>query len=87
MDGPKPGWKTTEFWGKLAVQVMTLWGAVQGFVPPKYAVIVSAGLEGVYNLGRVVVKAINDIQAAKTETSTVTTTAPTTTITTPGGTK
>jgi len=25
-NGVKPGWKTTEFWGKIAMQVFTIWG-------------------------------------------------------------
>lgn len=79
-----PGWKTTEFYLHLATQIGTLWGAVQGFIPPKYAVLVSIVGASVYNIGRIVAKAVADIQTAKKESTTVTTTAPVTTVTTPG---
>lgn len=65
MDGVKPGWKTTEFWGKIAVQVMSIWGMAKGFVPPQYAIIGTVGLEALYNIGRIVVKAVADANAAK----------------------
>lgn len=77
MDGVKPGWKTTEFWGKIAVQAMTLFAAVKGFLPPQYAALGTIGLEAIYNIGRTVVKAINDskqVTAANTTTVAVTTT-------------
>lgn len=81
----KSGWKTSEFWGKVATQAATLWAAVGGFVPPKIAIIVVAVAEGVYTIARTVLKMNETIQAAKvnTPTTTVTTTAPTTTVTTP----
>lgn len=79
----KPGWKTTEFWGKLGVQVMTLWGAVSGFVPPKYAVVISASLEAIYQITRTVSKGVADIKTAQAGSTVVTTTAPVTTVTTP----
>lgn len=62
----KPGWQTTEFWGKVGVQVMTLWGAVSGFIPPKYALVIGTSLEAVYAVCRTVSKAVADVQAAKT---------------------
>src|SRR5882724_1638654 len=65
MNGTKPGWKTTEFWGKVGVQVMTLWGAVSGFVPPKWAIVISTGLEATYAICRTTAKAVSDVQAAK----------------------
>jgi hypothetical protein len=61
----KPGWKTTEFWMNAAAQVATLWGAVQGFVPPKVAVIVSISGAAVYTIARTVLKAVSDIQTAR----------------------
>lgn len=78
-----PGWKTTEFYLHLATQIGTLWGAVQGFIPPKYAVLVSIIGASVYNIGRIVAKAVADVQATKATTTTVTTTEPVTTVTTP----
>lgn len=78
-----PGYKTTEFYFHLASQIGVLWGAVSGFIPPKYAAIISIVGLSIYNVGRVVSKAIADFQAAKATSSTVTTTQPVTTITTP----
>lgn len=78
-----PGYKTTEFWLHLASQAAILWGAVQGFVPPKYAALISVVGISIYNIGRVVAKAVADFQTAKKGLATVTTTAPVTTVTTP----
>ena len=61
----KPGWKTTEFWSHVATQLAVLWGAVQGFVPPKVAAIVSVAGTAVYVVARTIAKAVSDIQAAK----------------------
>lgn len=52
----KPGWKTTEFWGKVAVQVFGVVGAIKGFLPVNLATLIVAGLEGVYSIARAVVK-------------------------------
>ncbi len=79
----KSGWKTSEFWGKVAVQATTLWAAVGGFVPPKYAVIVVAVAEGIYTIARTVLKMNETIQASKAMQTTVTTNQPVTTVTTP----
>lgn len=78
-----PGWKTSEFWLNLAGQAAILWGAVKGFVPPQYAAIVSVVGAAIYTIARTVSKAVTDVQAAKASTSTVTTTQPVTTVTTP----
>ena len=53
----KPGWKTTEFWGKVALQVFAIYGTVSGFLPPDKAMAGMAILEGVYMIARVIVKA------------------------------
>lgn len=79
----KSGWKTSEFWGKVAMQAATIWAAVGGFVPPKYAAIIVVVAEGIYTIARTVLKIYQTIQAAKQDTTTVTTTAPVTTVTTP----
>lgn len=79
----KDGWKTSEFWGKVALQAGALWAAVGGFVPPKYAVIVVAVAEGIYAAIRGAIKITQLVQAAKQDSTTVTTTAPVTTVTTP----
>lgn len=65
MNGPTPGWKTTEFWMNLASQAAVLWGTVNHFVPPMYAAIISIGGSALYAVARTVVKAVNDISAAK----------------------
>lgn len=79
----KTGWKTSEFWGKVALQAGTTWAAVGGFVPPKYAAIVVASAEIIYGGIRGVLKMVQLVQAAKSDSTTVTTTAPVTTVTTP----
>ncbi len=61
----KSGWKTTEFWMDAATKAAVLWGAVQGFIPPKWAAIIAAAGTAVYGIGRVVSKAVSDIQAAR----------------------
>jgi len=55
-NGVKPGWKTTEFWGKVAMQLFTIWGMAKGLVTPDKAVFVTTLLEGVYALARAIVK-------------------------------
>lgn len=79
----QPGWKTSEFWLHLASQVGVLWGAVQGFIPPQYAAIISISGIAIYTIARTVAKAVSDVQSAKASSSTVTTTQPVTTVTTP----
>lgn len=79
----KSGWKTTEFWGKIAAQAVTIWGAVGGFVPPKYAAIVVVAAEGIYTIARTALKVYQTVQAAKSTQTTVMTTEPVTTVTTP----
>lgn len=79
----KPGWKTTEFWMNLAAQAGVLWAAVQGFVPPKIAAIVTVAGTAIYTIARTISKAVSDIQYAKQDQTTVTTTQPVTTVTTP----
>lgn len=78
-----PGWKTSEFWFHLASQAGILWGAVQGFIPPQYAAMISVGGIAIYTIARTIAKAVSDIQTAKAMSSTVTTTQPVTTVTTP----
>lgn len=79
----KAGWKTSEWWLNLATQAGVLWAAVQGFVPPKVAAIVSVAGAAIYTVARTIAKAVADIQAAKAASTTVTTTAPVTTVTNP----
>ena len=79
MQGTTPGWKTTEFWLNVATQIGTLWGAVAGFIPPKYAAMISTVGIAVYTVARTILKATTDIKAVAepgtaTATATVTTT-------------
>jgi len=83
MNGTKPGYKTTEFWLQVALQIGNLWGAVSGFVPAKYSVIIATIGAAVYNIGQIVLKTVTTVQQAKSESTTVTTSEPVTTITTP----
>lgn len=79
----KSGWKTSEFWGKVAAQATVIWAAIGGFIPPKYAAIIVVAGEGVYTIGRTILKIVQTIQTAKSNQTTVTTTEPITTVTTP----
>lgn len=83
MNGTKPGWKTTEFWMNVASQAGILWSAVAGFVPPKWAGIISTSGVALYTIARTVGKAIADVQATRAQQTTVATTQPATVITTP----
>lgn len=56
MGGTKPGWKTTEFWLTVANQIAIIWGSVQGYVPPKYAVIGTAVGTCIYTVLRTLAK-------------------------------
>lgn len=64
MNGTTPGWKTTEFWLNVATQIATLWGAVSGFIPPKYAAIISTSGIAVYTVARTIIKAVTDVKAS-----------------------
>lgn len=79
----KPGWKTSEFYLNLAGQIGILWGAIQGFIPPKYAAIIAVAGTAIYTVARTIAKAVSDIQATKATQATVTTTQPVTTVTSP----
>lgn len=79
----KPGYKSTEFWWGVATQAGVLWSAVSGFIPPKWAAIISTAGVAIYTVARTISKAISDIQTTKSTTATVATTQPVTTVTTP----
>lgn len=58
----KPGVQTSEFYGKILVQILTL---VAMFIPdahidPLQGLAIVAALEGIYALGRSIVKAFHD---------------------------
>ena len=52
----KPGWKTSEFWGKIILQVIVILSGMQGLVSPKWAVTISATLEILYGIQRALIK-------------------------------
>lgn len=79
----KSGWKTSEFWGKVAAQAATIWASVGGFIPPKYAAVIVVGGEAIYTIARTLLKVYQTVQATKASQSTVVTTEPVTTVTTP----
>lgn len=54
----KPGWKTTEFWGKVIVQLMSFWAVAKGMLPPEKALLINGVLEGVYTIARSFIKTI-----------------------------
>lgn len=83
MESGTPGYKTTEFWLNLMAQAGVVWGSIQGLIPPKYAAIIAVVGTAFYTVARTVAKAVADIQATKAKTSTVITTEPVTTVTTP----
>ncbi len=72
MNTGTPGWKTSEFWMQLASQAGVLWAAVQGFIPPKYAAIITVVGTAVYTVSRTIYKAITDVKAATAPVAVVT---------------
>lgn len=83
MESGTPGWKTTEFWLNMMAQAGTLWASIDGLIPPKYAAMIAVIGTAFYTIARTVAKAVADIQATKATTSTMTTTEPVTTVTSP----
>lgn len=81
-----PGWKTTEFWGKVAVQIFTVYSMVSGLIPADKAAIILGIMEATYGLARAIVKAkggaLPDIPGVTTATVTTSTATPVTTTTT-----
>ena len=65
MEGTKPGWQTTEFWGKTILQIIVFYNAVSSKdIPVETATVIIAGLEAIYISGRSVVKAVKDTISA-----------------------
>ena len=59
--GIKSGWKTTEFWGKVSLQLVILYNTLTGHdIPQDIAVALLVSLEGLYVAGRSAVKAAKD---------------------------
>lgn len=62
MEGVKVGWKTTEFWGKSLIQLITLYNTlIGGHIDPQLGLTIVAALEGVYGGGRSLVKAVKEL--------------------------
>lgn len=60
----RPGWKTTEFWGKTIIQLVVVYNALSSKdIPLDAATAIIAALEGVYIGGRSIAKAVKDIVA------------------------
>ena len=66
MNNSKPGYLTTEFWGKTLIQLVILYNAFSSKdIPIETATIIIASLEAFYISGRSLVKSIKDIFAPK----------------------
>lgn len=52
----KSGWKTTEFWATVALNVGTVATAIAGSLPEKYASIVAAVSVAAYAISRGITK-------------------------------
>lgn len=62
MEGTKPGYKTTEFWGKTIIQLVVIFNALSAKdIPVESATAIIATLEGIYIGGRSLAKAVKDI--------------------------
>lgn len=57
----KPGWKSTEFWGKALVQGIVLWNSFKedSQINPELGLTIIAFIEGVYGASRSVVKGMS----------------------------
>lgn len=64
--GTKPGWKTTEFYFSLLTALGSIVAGLNGILPAPLAIKISAGLAAIYAVGRTILKAISDVQAAGT---------------------
>jgi len=63
----KPGYKTTEFWGKIIIQAITVLSSVQGLVSPKWAVTITSVMEVLYGIQRALTKQPDITTLVKTE--------------------
>jgi hypothetical protein len=53
---PKPGYKTSEFYGTLAVNLAILISAIAEGLPPRYAAIGASVVTGLYSISRAIAK-------------------------------
>jgi len=64
MDGVKPGWKTTEFWGKTVVQGVVIYNTFfNKNLDPQLAVQIVSTIEAIYHGLRALVKAVQGLKA------------------------
>lgn len=64
MDGVKPGWQTTEFWGKTVVQGIVLYNSFfHKNLDPQLAVQIVSTIEAIYHGLRALVKAAQGLKA------------------------
>lgn len=68
--GVKPAIYSTEFWGKVAVQLFTVYGMISGLLPADKAALILGVMEALYGVARSVVKikggSLPDIPATST---------------------
>lgn len=87
MDMPniKTGLLTTQFWIAAIPTAVALWGQLKGFIPQPYASWVEISCVALYTITRTAHVAMVQIHAIKAQSAqtTVTTTEPVTTVTTP----
>lgn len=56
MEGPKPGYKTTEFWVTIVGAGITFAEAIIGVIPQQTGVIIVASLTAIYSVLRTLAK-------------------------------
>lgn len=65
MDGIKPGWKTTEFWGKTVVQGVVIYNTfATNDIKPELALQMVGAIEGLYHGLRALVKIAKELKEA-----------------------
>ena len=63
MDGIKPGWQTTEFWGKTLVQIVVLYNTFcHRNIDPTLGTQTVALMEGIYVAIRGLIKAFQELK-------------------------
>lgn len=69
MDGVKPGWQTTEFWGKTIVQLVVVYNMITGAkIDPALGTQIVATIEAVYHALRAAIKVAREFaQAVKSK--------------------
>lgn len=65
----KPGYQTTEFWMTLlTVVIPALITSLNGIIPPKYGLMITAGASAAYGIIRVIAKAVADWHDIQSQT-------------------